>query len=274
MKTKKCNACLEEKEIINFHGDKYRPDGYCNKCKECFKEKRKSVKNNDGCNEFLICKGCEKEKHCSNFDLRSNRDRGFHYRCKSCRKNKILAKKRVIIEGHSKKCPKCLLFKHYSEFNKGIYTEYKISARCKDCGNSKFDNPFEKLKHSIRNNVKGCFKRVLKGVNVKSKKTEEILGCSFKFFMVNIEAQFESWMNWGNYGKYTKESGKNSSWNFEHIIPLCKVETEEDIYLLNHWSNLMPMCNFKNYSKNCNNIEVTNYYINISCEEGKLIKNK
>lgn len=271
---KVCNACLKEKELNFFHKDRYRPDGYCGKCKECFKENRKSVKGRSGCNVMIICSGCEEEKHCSNFDLRTNRKRGFHYRCKTCRKNKILAKNKIIIKGEYKKCSKCLIFKHYSEFNKGIYTKYNIAVSCKECVNSRFDDPFEKLKHYIRNNIKDCFKRALYGTSIKAKNTEDILGCSFTFFMSHIESQFESWMNWNNYGNYVKQAGKNTSWNFEHIIPLCKVENEEDIYILNHWSNLMPMCSFKNFSKNCNDIEVYNYYINISCENGKLNKNK
>ena len=81
----------------------------------------------------------------------------------------------------------------------------------------------------------------------KESKTFEILGCSFDDFKVYIELKFEPWMNWYNYGTYT---GKyNDTWQLDHIIPISSAETIEDIYRLNHFSNLQPLCSRINLEK-------------------------
>jgi len=74
----------------------------------------------------------------------------------------------------------------------------------------------------------------------KSKKTEDILGCSFKEFKLYLESKFESWMSWNNYGLYNGEL--NYGWDIDHIIPLKMAETEDDLYKLNHHTNLQPLC--------------------------------
>ena len=57
----------------------------------------------------------------------------------------------------------------------------------------------------------------------------------------DLENKFEIWMNWENYGKY--EIGNyNVGWDLDHIIPISSAKTEEDIILLNHHTNLQPLC--------------------------------
>jgi hypothetical protein len=46
---------------------------------------------------------------------------------------------------------------------------------------------------------------------------------------------FEPWMTWDNHGHGI---GK---WALQHIIPKTYAETEDDIYRLNYYKNLMPM---------------------------------
>jgi hypothetical protein len=67
-----------------------------------------------------------------------------------------------------------------------------------------------KLKFNIRTLIRNGFKR--KYLN-KSKKTSDILGCSFDEFKNYIESKFEHWMNWDNYGLY---NGKTEyGWDIE-----------------------------------------------------------
>jgi hypothetical protein len=80
---------------------------------------------------------------------------------------------------------------------------------------------------------------IRKGFSKKSK-TFEILGCTFEEFKIHIEKQFKPWMNWENRGKY---NGKiNFGWDLDHIIPIYKAKTEEEIFHLNHYTNFQPLC--------------------------------
>lgn len=105
----------------------------------------------------------------------------------------------------------------------------------------KLNDPLYKLKNSIRRNFNNGFKR---NKFSKNSKTENLLGCSFEEFKMHLESKFESWMTWDNYGKY---NGKiNFGWDIDHIIPLCDAKTENDVIRLNHYSNLQPLCSYKN----------------------------
>ena len=66
------------------------------------------------------------------------------------------------------------------------------------------------------------------------------LGCTFEEFKLYLESKFEGWMSWENYGKYNGEL--NYGWDIDHITPLSKAKTEDDIYNLSHYSNLQPLC--------------------------------
>ena len=78
------------------------------------------------------------------------------------------------------------------------------------------------------------------GSYYKSRKTEEILGCSFEFLMGYLESKFEPWMDWSNYGKYNGEL--NYGWDSDHIVPLSSARTEEELLKLLHHTNLQPLC--------------------------------
>lgn len=51
-------------------------------------------------------------------------------------------------------------------------------------------------------------------------------------------------MSWNNYGLYngTKQYG----WDIDHIIPLIIASKEEEMFKLNHYTNLQPLCSFIN----------------------------
>lgn len=88
---------------------------------------------------------------------------------------------------------------------------------------------FFKLKFSIRSLIRNAFNRKFTS---KSKKTIEILGCSFEEFKLHLESQFDDKMNWQNQGTY---------WHMDHIIPISSAETEEEVYRLNHYTNFQPL---------------------------------
>jgi hypothetical protein len=94
-----------------------------------------------------------------------------------------------------------------------------------------------KLKNNIRNLIKNTF--YYNGFTKKTK-TYKILGCTYNEFIQHMEDKFEPWMNWENYGKYNGEF--DYGWDIDHIIPVSKAKTEEEIFELNHYTNLQPMC--------------------------------
>ena len=47
-------------------------------------------------------------------------------------------------------------------------------------------------------------------------------------------------MTWDNKGLYNGQL--NYGWDIDHITPLSKAKTVEDIIKLNHYTNLQPLC--------------------------------
>jgi len=89
----------------------------------------------------------------------------------------------------------------------------------------------------IRSCIISAFKR--KFTN-KSMKTIDIIGCSYSEFKIYLESRFDDHMNWDNYAEY---------WEIDHIVPLSWAETEDDVYKLNHYSNLQPLSIENNRAK-------------------------
>jgi len=118
--------------------------------------------------------------------------------------------------------------------NKTEVTKIKHSERMKN-------DPLYALRISLRKNILKTFRN--RGFE-KPNKTTEILGCSFEEFKEHLEKQFEPWMNWNNRGKYN--GTPNYGWDIDHIIPVSKGITENDIIKLNHHTNLKPLCSFNN----------------------------
>ena len=123
--------------------------------------------------------------------------------------------------------------KKYYEENKDKRNLYRKKRRKND--------PLYRLK----NNIRCSLHKAIKSIDTyKAKKTEEILGCSFKELKQHIESQWEDWMTWDNYGLYNGEL--NYGWDIDHIEPLSLCETKEDVYKLNHYTNLQPLCSYTN----------------------------
>ena len=47
-------------------------------------------------------------------------------------------------------------------------------------------------------------------------------------------------MTWDNYGKYN--GSFNYGWDIDHIIPTSSAKNEDDVYRLNNYTNLQPLC--------------------------------
>lgn len=93
------------------------------------------------------------------------------------------------------------------------------------------ENIFHKCSSLIRNLIK---------ISVRNKKggqkTEKILGCTFDHFIEYIESLWKDGMSWENHGG--PFSGK---WQLHHLMPLHTAEEEEELILLNHYTNFYPL---------------------------------
>jgi hypothetical protein len=87
------------------------------------------------------------------------------------------------------------------------------------------------LKKSIRGLIYGSFKRGANGIFQKDTTTEDILGCSIEFFTQYLQSQFTEGMTLENHGK----------WHIDHIIPISSAKTEDEVYLLCHYTNFQPL---------------------------------
>jgi len=97
--------------------------------------------------------------------------------------------------------------------------------------------------YRIKVHMRKVLIKALNGTS-KSKKTEDILGCSFSEFKEYIEDQFDPWMNWDNKGLYNGDF--NYGWDIDHIVPLCTAKSPEEVLSLNHYTNLRPLCSHVN----------------------------
>jgi len=234
---KKCFRCKEEKPFEFFCKNKRVSDGYSQQCKFCSKEYHS--KNRD-----LILEG-QKEYYSENKEIIKEQQKEYYS------ENKDIVKERQIEYYNNNKENISLRKKKYNDINKNITRENKkiyyqnnkeiIKIKHREYKRIKRQDPLFRLKANIRNLI---------GISIKNKgylkksNTELILGCQLKDFILYIESKFEIWMNWENYGKYNGEL--NYGWDIDHIIPLSSSKNEDDIYLLNNFNNLQPLCSYIN----------------------------
>jgi len=70
-------------------------------------------------------------------------------------------------------------------------------------------------------------------------RTAFIIGCNCEDFIAHIESQFAEGMGWKNRGM----------WEIDHIIPRSYAKTLDDVYILNHYTNLQPLWIAENSAK-------------------------
>lgn len=174
--------------------------------KEYYREYR--IKNSE------TIKKKSKEFRDNNKELVSERKRNYYKNLSEEDKSKLKEKKREL-------------------YHKNNYKKTKL-----EYVNEKLKNdPFFKLKFNIRSLIRNSIKR---GFTTKSKKTIEVLGCSFEEFKIYIELKFNENMNWDNQGTY---------WHMDHIIPISSAINDNEVYKLNHYTNFQPLYWLDNLKK-------------------------
>ena len=224
METKICSKCNTEKDIEDFYKRNSKP---ISRCKECTKSSVSSYRANN---------------------LSAIKDRKSKYYSDNKEKYKIINKKHreENKEYHSeyhKKYREENLDK-IKDYNRDYYKMNKdriISKTMSYKSERKKHDVVYALSISLRKLINNSINR---GGYGKKTKTFDILGCSFEEFKVYLESKFEHWMNWDNKGLYNGEV--NYGWDIDHIIPTLSANNEEELIKLNHYTNLQPLCSYKN----------------------------
>lgn len=86
--------------------------------------------------------------------------------------------------------------------------------------------------------------KLIKNLNISKKNNTQsfikYFGCTPELLKQHIESQFYENMGWENHG---------ISWHLDHILPISLGQTEDQIYMLNHYTNLRPMWATQNIIK-------------------------
>ncbi len=260
---KKCSKCNEIKLSCEFNKDRNRKTGLTNYCKLCLSNKNKIIyeankeiilKRNKEYRDNNISKIKDIYKNYYNInkeDIRQHRENNkeeIRIKQKEYRdKNKVELsenKKQYYIENKNK----------FSEYGKIYRKENKEKIRFSKNKYQKHKREIDSL-FKIRSNISGLIRYTIKRHGFKKKnKTEDILGCSFEEFKIHIESQWEDWMSWDNYGNPKDGIFEiNKTWDIDHIIPSSSAINEGDLIKLNHFSNLQPLCSYKNRFIKVNN---------------------
>lgn len=185
------------------------------------------------------CSSCKIEKNIDEFSKDKNKKDGLQHKCKLCNKeyfNKYYDNNKNYLLNK---------FKDYRNSNKEKRKEYckknkeKINEnRRQYLKKRKQADSFFKFNCNVRNLITNSFTR---GTNQfrKNAKSEYILGCTIEEFRNYIESKFTEGMNFENYGK----------WHLDHIKPLASATTEEEIIILNHYTNFQPLWAADNIAK-------------------------
>jgi hypothetical protein len=194
-----------------------------------------------------ICIRCEKEKELNEFGRGKKSKDGYRNQCKTCLNelNKTRLDNLSDEERKRRRIAKTQINIRYLR-NNIEDPDFKLRQKNKRRENhlKRMEDPLYKLKVSYSRRLNKYLRR---GRCDKSDNVPyflDKLGCSFEEFKIYLESKFEDWMTWENYGKYNGEL--NYGWDIDHIIPLSKAITENDIYDLSHYSNLQPLCSRTN----------------------------
>jgi NAD-dependent SIR2 family protein deacetylase len=170
-----------------------------------------------------VCTKCKTEKPYDKYRVDKHYKDGYVSICKDCKKN---IDKNYSKRNSNKEYIKTYLIEwrknhpnYYNEKNK----IYQKQRKQKD------------IVYKISSNIRTRISQSISGYS-KSKTTLQILGINnFNEFKTYIESLFSEGMTWENYGY-----GPNK-WVIDHRKPLASAVTEQDVYNLNHYTNLQPM---------------------------------
>lgn len=202
-----------------------------------------------------LCSICKLTKELSAFGRDRHKRDGLTVTCKPCSKlvrNGYRAPPKPILTERT--CTVCSTLKPISDY-------YKHSSRCKICHLARQATNRVPAERVLSTRTQSLYKRVRRANDplfklrsnigsliansiankgyIKESSTVSILGCSIEQFKIHLEQLFTIGMSWDN----------RSSWHIDHIVPLAFAQTEQELLLLNHYTNLRPIWSSDNLSK-------------------------
>jgi len=209
---KKCTKCNQEKPFNNFTKHPTTKDGYASRCNLCKNEYAKKYQLNNYNKEYHQQWYLDNKEKINKRSIEYNKQ---HYI-----DNKEQYNKRT---------------KQWIEDNRERFNELSNASQKRLWR----EDPIYKMKRNIRNLIYSSFKRYKNKGWAKSDKTESMLGCSIDEFIEHLKSQFKPGMTIDNHGK----------WEIDHIIPLSRASTKDEVIKLNHYTNLQPLWLTENRSK-------------------------
>lgn len=230
---KLCLKCNNSKSLGSFPIKKSQPDGLYQYCKLCKSEADKSYYERN--------KEKVKEKVTNYYN--NNKDKKKEYSLKN--RDKLIKNCKEFRENNKEHIKEYNA--SYKELNKEEIkeqrTEYRKNNRVKI---NEYNRNRLKTNEKARlaKNLRRRTREILKNKNWNNDLSfAEAIGCDMNHLKSHLESKFKPGMTWDNYGC------KKEQWSIDHIKPLIKASTKEEMYKRCHWSNLQPLWAPENSAK-------------------------
>ena len=162
------------------------------------------------------CSRCKIQKSTQLFYSNSKSKDGYATQCKDC--HRVVAKQSIAAKRLK------LGANFFSKENRKAHSQMVA----KNIIAKRNNDPLFKLADNTRKLIYVC----LRSKNItKTSKTTQILGCDFEFLQLYLEMQFAPDMSWDNFGE----------WHLDHKTPISTAKTVQEVYELNHYTNLQPL---------------------------------
>lgn len=200
------------------------------------------------------CSKCGIEKSFELFNKHSGKKDGYSSNCKECDKQSRIERAEKIREYNKSESGK-KRFKKYKENNKEKSCEYQKKynsnldpevkrKRNREYMRKRMDRDFIfKMCHRLSSQLQQALKRGGFKDSKKKKVWEDILGCSWEYFVEHMRGMYEEGM--------TDKNNTVDGWHIDHILPksLAYGHSVEKLYELFHYTNLRPLWGDENLSK-------------------------
>jgi hypothetical protein len=250
---KKCTKCGEVKSLDEFNNFKKGKHGKAYQCKSCFKDYFKKYKqdNKEKIKEYN--KEYNKKYKQDNKEKIKEYNKEYKQKYKQDNKEKIKEYNKEYYKNNKEKLSDlqkiyCKNKKESISNNKKRYyieNKYYIIKRTTKGFKQRMNTDIIfKLKHNIGCNIRSSLKK--QGYSKKTK-TFNILKCEYDFFI--------EFLNGIASNGYTYGVG---NLQLDHVVPISLAQTEDEAYLLNHYSNYQLLSADENLAKSNSYVNPTN----------------